>query len=243
MTNLHPKETPDFAPQKTNGVATGKVAMGKRPSRGRPTNEYRARVAAERRVLRAGDTKTLWVKYLRYLYAELLKAHFGHKYDPDVRERFGDLFLSTMEAYFAKEKRPLRRYLPALTYLLWQTHGLPSEAARLEWVFERIDWRLDAVFGESELARRILRLAAVVATDNTAPPTWLNDWDFHAYALKGGLPRKKPPITLTLNHLLTANYPPTDWLRFFAVEAGRPDLLFGLDDLTPVLKQPKPPIL
>jgi hypothetical protein len=34
-----------------------------------------------------------------------------------------------------------------------------------------------------------------------------------------------------------------DWLKFFAVEAKRPDLLFGLDDLTPVLKQPKPPIL
>jgi hypothetical protein len=159
-----------------------------------------------------------------------------------VRERFGDLFLSTMEAYFAKENRPLRRYLPALTYLLWQSHGMPSEAARLEWAFERIDWRLDAVFAESELVRRILRLAAVVET-NGPPPTWVSDWDFHAYALKGGLPKKKPPVTLTLNHLLTANYPPLDWLKFFAVEAGRPDLLFGLDGLTPVLKKPKPPIL
>jgi len=236
MTSSHLKETPDFAHPKTNGVA-GEIATKKRR-----TKEYMARVAAERHVLRAGDTKTIWGKYLRYLYAELLKAHFGHKYDPDVRERFGDLFLSTMEAYFAKEKRPLRRYLPALTYLLWQSHGMPSEAARLEWVFERIDWRLDAVFAESELVRRILRLAAVVETNGT-PPTWVSDWDFHAYALKGGLPKKKPPVTLTLNHLLTANYPPMDWLKFFAVEAKRPDLLFGLDDLTPVLKQPKTPIL
>jgi hypothetical protein len=208
----------------------------------RRTKEYKARVAAERHVLRSGDTKTIWGKYLRYLYAELLKAYFGHKYDPDVRERFADLFLSTMEAYFAKEKRPLRRYLPALTYLLWQSHGLPSEAARLEWAFERIDWGIDAVFGESELVRRILRLAAVVDT-NGPPPTWVSDWDFHAYALKGGLPKAKPPVTLPLNHLLTANYPPMDWLRFFAVEAGRPDLLFGLDGLTPVLKKPNPPIL
>jgi len=236
MTNLPHKMTPDFAHPQGNGVA-GEVAK-----ENRRTKEYKARVAAERHVLRAGDTKTIWGKYLRYLYAELLKAYFGHKYDPDVRERFGDLLLSTMEAYFAKEKRPLRRYLPALTYLLWQAHGMPSEAARLEWAFERIDWRLDAVFAESELVRRIFRLAAVVET-NGAPPTWLSDWDFHAYALKGGLPKKKPPVTLTLSHLLTANYPPTDWLKFFAVEAKRPDLLFGLDDLTPVLKQPKPPIL
>ena len=236
MTNLRPKKTPDFAHPQGNGVA-GEVAK-----ENRRTKEYKARVAAERQVLCAGDTKTIWGKYLRYLYAELLKAHFGHKYDPDVRERFGDLFLSTMEAYFAKEKRPLRRFLPALTYLLWQSHGLPSEAARLEWAFERLDWGIDAVFGESELVRRILRLAAVVETNGT-PPTWLSDWDFHAYALKGGLPKKKPPVTLTLNHLLTANYPPLDWLKFFAVEAGRPDLLFGLDGLTPVLKKPNPPIL
>jgi hypothetical protein len=236
MTNSHPKKTPDFAHPQGNGVA-GEVAK-----ENRRTKEYKARVAAERHVLRTGDTKTIWGKYLRYLYAELLKAYFGHKYDPDVRERFGDLFLSTMEAYFAKEKRPLRRYLPALTYLLWQSHGLPSEAARLEWAFERIDWGIDAVFGESELVRRILRLAAVVDT-NGPPPTWVSDWDFHAYALKGGLPKAKPPVTLPLNHLLTANYPPMDWLRFFAVEAGRPDLLFGLDGLTPVLKKPNPPIL
>ena len=236
MTNLHPKKTPDFAHPKTNGVA-GEVAK-----ENRRTKEYKTRVAAERHVLRSGDTKTIWGKYLRYLYAELIKAYFGHKYDPDVRERFGDLLLSTMEAYFAKEKRPLRRYLPALTYLLWQSHGRPSEAARLEWAFERIDWRLDAVFAESELVRRILRLAAVVEM-NGAPPTWVSDWDFHAYALKGGLPKKKPPVTLTLSHILTANYPPLDWLKFFAVEAGRPDLLFGLDGLTPVLKKPKPPIL
>jgi hypothetical protein len=216
----------------------GKVAKQKHP-----TKEYLARVAAERKVLRAGDTKTIWGKYLRFLYAELLKAHFGVKYDPDVRERFADLFLSTMEAYFAKEDRPLRRYLPALTYLLWQAHGMPSDAARLEWAFERIDWGLDAVFGESELVRRILRLAAVVAENNPTPPTWVSDWDFHAYALKGGLPKAKPPVSLTLNHLLTANYPPQDWLRFFALEAGRPDLLFGLDGLTPILKKPKPPIL
>jgi hypothetical protein len=202
-----------------------------------------ARVAAERKVLRTGDTKTIWGKYLRYLYAELLKAYFGHKHDPDVRERFADLFLSTMEAYFAREKRPLRRYLPALTYLLWQSHGMPSDAARLEWAFERIDWRLDGVFGESELVRRILRLAAVVAEYNPAPPTWLSDWDFHAYALKGGLPKAKPPVTLTLKHLLTANYPPLDWLKFFALEAGRPDLLFGLDDFAPVLKTSKSPTL
>ena len=236
MTNLRPKKTPDFAHPQGNGVA-GEVAK-----ENRRTKEYKARVAAERHVLRSGDTKTIWGKYLRYLYAELLKAYFGHKYDPDVRERFADLFLSTMEAYFAKEKRPLRRYLPALTYLLWQSHGLPSEAARLEWAFERIDWGIDAVFGESELVRRILRLAAVVDT-NGPPPTWLSDWAFHAYALKGGLPKAKPPVTLPLNHLLTANYPPMDWLRFFAVEAGRPDLLFGLDGLTPVLKKPNPPIL
>jgi len=236
MTNLRPKKTPDFAHPQGNGVA-GEVAK-----ENRRTKEYKARVAAERHVLRSGDTKTIWGKYLRYLYAELLKAYFGHKYDPDVRERFADLFLSTMEAYFAKEKRPLRRYLPALTYLLWQSHGLPSEAARLEWAFERIDWGIDAVFGESELVRRIFRLAAVVDT-NGPPPTWVSDWDFHAYALKGGLPKAKPPVTLPLNHLLTANYPPMDWLRFFAVEAGRPDLLFGLDDLTPVLKKPNPPIL
>jgi len=236
MTNSHPKKTPDFAHPQGNGAA-GEVAK-----ENRRTKEYKARVAAERHVLRSGDTKTIWGKYLRYLYAELLKAYFGHKYDPDVRERFGDLFLSTMEAYFAKEKRPLRRYLPALTYLLWQSHGLPSEAARLEWAFERIDWGIDAVFGESELVRRILRLAAVVDT-NGPPPTWVSDWDFHAYALKGGLPKAKPPVTLPLNHLLTANYPPMDWLRFFAVEAGRPDLLFGLDGLTPVLKKPNPPIL
>jgi hypothetical protein len=243
MTNLHPKETPDFGPPKTNGGAVRGDAMEKRPNRGLPTDEHKEKVAAERRILRAGDTKTLWVKYLRYLYAELLKAYFGHKHDPDTRERFSDLFLSTMEAYFAKEKRPLRRYLPALTYLLWQAHGMLSAAARLEWVFERIDWGLDAVFGESELVRRILRLAAVVETATPPLPTWLNDWNFHAYALKGGLPKKKPPITLTLNHLLTNNYPPMDWLRFFAIEAGRPDLLFWLDDLTPVLKQPKPSIL
>ena len=236
MTNSHPKKTPDFAHPKTNGVA-GEVA-----TENRRTKEYKARVAAERQVLRAGDTKTIWGKYLRYLYAELLKAYFGHKYDPDVRERFGDLFLSTMEAYFAKEKRPPRRYLPALTYLLWQSHGLPSEAARLEWAFERIDWRLDAVFAESELVRRIFRLAAVVETNGTPPP-WLSDWGFHAYALKGGLPQAKPALTLTLNHILTANYPPMDWLRFFAVEAGHPNPFFGLDDLTPVLKQPNPPIL
>jgi hypothetical protein len=128
------------------GVATGK----------RPTKEYLARVAAERKVLRAGDTKTIWRKYLRYLYAELLKAYFGHKCDPDVRERFADLFLSTMEAYFAREDRPL---------------------------------------------------------------------------------------TLTLTFLLTANYTPLDWLKFFALEAGRPDLLFGLDRLTAVLKKTKTPIL
>jgi len=237
MTNSHLRETPDFAHPQTNGVAGG-VAKGNRP-----TKEYMAKVAEERKVLRAGDTKTIWGKYLRYLYAELLKAYFGLKHDPDVRERFGDLFLSTMETYFAKEGRPLRRYLPALTYLLWQSHGMPSDAARLEWVFERIDWRLDAVFGESELVRRILRMAAVVAEYNPTPPTWLSDWDFHAYAMKGGLPRAKPPVTLTLNHLLTANYPPLDWLKFFALEAGRPDLLFGLDDLTSVLKKPKPPIL
>jgi hypothetical protein len=216
----------------------GEVAKGKRP-----TKEYLARVAAERKVLRAGDTKTIWGKYLRYLYAELLKAHFGLRYDPDVREHFADLFLSAMAAYFAKEDRPLRRYLPALTYLLWQSHGMPSAAARLEWAFERIDWGLDAVFGECELVRRILRLAAVVAENQTTPPTWASDWGFHAYALKGGLPKAKPPVTLTLNHILTANYPPLDWLKFFALEAGRPDLLFGLDDLTPVLKKPKPPIL
>jgi len=218
MTNSHLTKTPDFAHPQGNGVAGG-VAKQKRP-----TKEYLARVAAERKVLRAGDTKTIWGKYLRYLYAELLKAHFGLRYDPDVRERFGDLFLSTMEAYFAKEDRPLRRFLPALTYLLWQSHGMRSDAARLEWVFERIDWRLDAVFGESELVRRILRLAAVVAENNPTPPTWVSDWDFHAYALKGGLPRAKPPVTLTLNHLLTANYPPLDWLKFFALEAGRSDL-------------------
>jgi len=237
MTNLHRKETPDFAHPKNNGVA-GCGAKGMRP-----TKEYLARVAAERKVLRAGDTKTIWGKYLRYLYAELLKAYFGHKYDPDVRERFADLFLSTMEAYFAKEGRPLRRYLPALTYLLWQSHGKPSDAARLEWAFERIDWGLDAVFGESELVRRILRLAAVVAEHNPTPPTWLSDWDFHAYALKGGLPKAKPPLSLTLNHLLTANYPPLDWLKFFALEAGRPDLLLELDGLTAVLKQINKPIL
>ena len=215
MTNLRPKKTPDFAHPQGNGVA-GEVAK-----ENRRTKEYKARVAAERHVLRSGDTKTIWGKYLRYLYAELLKAYFGHKYDPDVRERFGDLFLSTMEAYFAKEKRPLRRYLPALTYLLWQSHGLPSEAARLEWAFERIDWGIDAVFGESELVRRILRLAAVVDT-NGPPPTWVSDWDFHAYALKGGLPKAKPPVTLPLNHLLTANYPPMDWLRFFRRRSGTP---------------------
>jgi len=237
MTNLLPKKTPDFGYPKTNGRA-GEVAKGNRR-----TKEYKARVAAERRVLRAGDTRTIWVRYLRYLYAELLKAYFGLPHNPDVTGRFADLFLSTMEAYFAKEKRPLRRYLPALTYLLWQSHGMPSDAARLEWAFERIDWRLDAVFAESELVRRILRLAAVVAEGTPTPPTWLSDWEFHAYALKGGLPKAKPPITLTLSHILTANYPPMDWLKFFAVEAGRPDLLFGLDDLTPVLKHPKPPIL
>jgi hypothetical protein len=229
--------TPDLAHPESNGVA-GKVAKQKRP-----TKEYLAKVAAERKVLRAGDTKTIWGKYLRFLYAELLKAYFELKHDPDVRDRFADLFLSTMEAYFAKEDRPLRRYLPALTYLLWQSHGMPSDAARLEWVFERIDWRLDAAFGESELVRRILRLAAVVAENKLTPPTWVSDWDFHAYALKGGLPKAKPPVTLTLQHLLTANYPPLDWLKFFAIEAGRPDLLFGLDELTPVLKKPKPPIL
>jgi len=236
MTNLLPKKTPDFAYPKPNGMA-GEVAKGELR-----TKEYMAKVATERAILRAGDTKTIWAKCLRYLYAELLKAYFGHKHDRDVRERFADLFLSTMEAYFAKENRSLRRYLPALTYLLWQSHGMPSEAARLEWAFERIDWRIDAVFAESELVRRILRLAAVVET-NGAPPPWLSDWGFHAYALKGGLPKAKPAITLTLNHILTAHYPPLDWLRFFAVEAGRPNPLFGLDDLTPVLKQPKPPIL
>jgi hypothetical protein len=237
MTNSHPKKTPDFAHPQTNGRA-GEVAK-----RGRHTKEYAARVAAERKVLRAGDTKTLWVKYLRYLYAELLKACFGHKHDPDVRERFGDLFLSAMEAYFAKEDRPLRRYLPALTYLLWQSHGMPSDAARLEWAFERIDWGAAAAFGENELVRRILRLAAAVDENKPTPPTWLSDWGFYATALKGGLPKIKPPVTLTLNQLLAANYPPTDWLKFFALESGRPDLFLELEGLTPVLKKLKPPIL
>jgi hypothetical protein len=201
----------------------------------RATKEYMAYIKAERKVLREGDTQRMWVRYLRFLYAELLKAYFGHPHDPDVTERFSDLFLSTMEAYFAKEKRPLRRYLPALTYLLWQSHGMPSEAARLEWAFERIKWGIDAAFGESELVRRILRLAAVVETNGT-PPTWVKNWEFHAYALKDRMPKAKPPITISIDNLLTANYPPTDWLKFFAVEAGRPELLSELENLNPILK-------
>jgi hypothetical protein len=78
-----------------------------------------------------------------------------------------------------------------------------------------------------------------VAENSTAPPTWLKDWAFHAYALKGGLPKRKPHTTLTINHLLTANYPLTDWLRFFAIEAERTDLLFELEGIKPVLKHQK----
>jgi hypothetical protein len=84
-----------------------------------------------------------------------------------------------------------------------------------------------------------LRLAAVVTGNNPTPPTWVRDWDFHAYALKGGLPKAKPPISLTLNHLLTANYPPLDWLKFFALEAKCADLLFERAGLRPVLKTQK----
>jgi hypothetical protein len=203
----------------------------------RATKEYKSQVDEEWRMLLLRGTKTKWVRGLRYLYAELLKAYFGKDYDPDVTERFADLFLSTMEAYFAEEKRPLRRYLPALTYLLWQSHGMPSEAARLEWAFERIDWRLDAVFGESELTKRTLRLAAVVANPDTPPPTWLKDWTFYTDVQKrGSAPKAKPAITLTLTAILTANYPHTDWLRFFAIEAGRHDLFLELEGNTRVLK-------
>jgi hypothetical protein len=221
----------DGRAQTTEAVRTAK--------RERATKEYMAMIKAERKVLREGDTKTKWVRGLRYLYAELLKAYFGLPHDPDVTNRFADLFLSTMEAYFAEDRRPLRRYLPALTYLLWQSYGMPSDAARIEWAFERIDWGSDAVFGESELVRRILRLAAVVAENNPTPPTWLKEWTFHAEALKGGLPKAKPHITLTLTNILTANYPHADWLRFFAIEAGRTDLLFELEGIKPVLKTQK----
>jgi len=206
----------------------------------RATKEYKSQVDEEYRMLLLRGTKTKWVRGLRYLYAELLKAHFGKDHDPDATNRFADLFLSTMEAYFAEEKRPLRRYLPALTFLLWQTHGMPNDAARLEWAFERIDWGIDAVFGESELTRRTLRLAAVVANPNTPPPTWLKDWGFYTDVQRRGfLPKAKPAITLTLTHLLTANYPPNDWLRFFAIEAGRNDLFFELGGNQPVLKPQK----
>ena len=86
MTNSHPKKTSDFAHPQGNGVA-GEVAK-----ENRRTKEYKARVAAERHVLRSGDTKTIWGKYLRYLYAELLKAYFGHKYDPDYASGLATYF-------------------------------------------------------------------------------------------------------------------------------------------------------
>jgi hypothetical protein len=221
-----------------DGVAPS-IAGVRLAKRGRPTKEYKIHVKDERRVLLLRGTKTKWVRGLRYLYAELLKAYFGHPYDAEVKERFGDLFLSVMQAYFAEEKRPMRRYLPALTFLLWQSYGMVSDAARLEWAFERIDWGIDAVFGESELTRRVLRLAAVVCENNPRPPTWLKDWGFYAEVQRGGLiPKAKPNITLTLTDLLSANYPFADWLKFFAIEAGRADLLLRLEKTRPVLKKP-----
>jgi len=223
-----------------NGISEA-AKTAERRTRPHATKEFRAIVKDEWRILLLRGTKTKWVRGLRYLYMELLKAYFGKTHDPDVTTHFADLFLGVMEAYFAEEKRPLRRYLPALTFLLWQSHGMPSEAARIEWVFERIDWGLDAIFAESELTRRVLRLAAVVSEPNTPPPTWLKDWAFYTQVQKlGWVPKAKPSIGLTFAALLTANYPLDDWAKFFAIEAGRPDPLLEREGMAPILKKPKP---